>query len=150
VKPLNSTKPVNSNMSLGTGFAFPYDNVPLNSTYLQITLLFLRSQGYVLFAGFTVLGNMCKSCFTKRLTWCNAKVTKVCLDFISPCGCTAIVCCPSSSNSLLSYALRLSSAICRHNNTSDILRNKVHVKNPIHSNPPLLPPTHTQSEQNTC
>jgi hypothetical protein len=30
--PLNSTKPVNSNMSFGTVFAFPYDNVPLNST----------------------------------------------------------------------------------------------------------------------
>jgi hypothetical protein len=38
--PLNSTKPVNSNMSFGTEFAFPYDNVPLNSTSLQIALLF--------------------------------------------------------------------------------------------------------------
>jgi hypothetical protein len=32
-----STKPVNSNMSFGTGFAFPYGNVPLNNTSLQIT-----------------------------------------------------------------------------------------------------------------
>jgi hypothetical protein len=54
--PLSSTKPVNGNMSFGTGFAFPYDNVPLNSISLLIALLFLWSQGqgYVLFAGFTV------------------------------------------------------------------------------------------------
>jgi hypothetical protein len=52
--PLNSTKPVNSNMSFRTGFAFPYDNVPLNSTSQQTALLFLWSQGHVLFAGFTV------------------------------------------------------------------------------------------------
>jgi hypothetical protein len=30
--PLNSTNPVNSNMSFGTRFACPYDNVPANST----------------------------------------------------------------------------------------------------------------------
>jgi hypothetical protein len=41
-------------MSLGTGFAFPYDNVPLNNTSLQIAGLFLLFQGYVLFAGFTM------------------------------------------------------------------------------------------------
>jgi hypothetical protein len=51
---LNSTKPVNSNMSFGTRFAFPYDNVPLNSTSLQIALLFRLYQGYVLFTGFIV------------------------------------------------------------------------------------------------
>jgi hypothetical protein len=38
VKSVNSTKPVNSNMSFGTRFAFPYDNVPLNSTFLQTVL----------------------------------------------------------------------------------------------------------------
>jgi hypothetical protein len=52
--PLNSTKAVNSNMSLGTGFVFPYDSVPLNSTSLQIALLFLWSQGYVLLTSFAV------------------------------------------------------------------------------------------------
>jgi hypothetical protein len=35
-----------------------YDNVPLKSTSLPITLLFLRSEGHVLFAGFTVV-NVC-------------------------------------------------------------------------------------------
>jgi hypothetical protein len=56
--PLNSTKPVNSNMSFGTGCAFPYDNVPLTSTSLQITQPFLWSQGHhVLFTGFTVVLN---------------------------------------------------------------------------------------------
>jgi hypothetical protein len=53
--PLNSSKPLNSNMSFGTESACPYDNVPLNSTSLQIALLFLWSQGYVLFAGFSVI-----------------------------------------------------------------------------------------------
>jgi hypothetical protein len=52
---LNNTKPVNSNRTFGTGFAFPYGNVHLNSTSLQVALLFLLSQGYVLFAGLTVL-----------------------------------------------------------------------------------------------
>jgi hypothetical protein len=36
-----TVKPVNSNMAFGTGFAFPNDNVPLNSTSLQIGMLFL-------------------------------------------------------------------------------------------------------------
>jgi hypothetical protein len=53
--PLNSAKPVNSNMSYGTGFAFPCEYVPLNSTSLQIALLFLRSQRQVLFAGIIVI-----------------------------------------------------------------------------------------------
>jgi hypothetical protein len=54
-----TVKPVNSSMSLGTGFAFPYenDNIPINSTSLQTALLFLWSQGQVLFAGFTVFKN---------------------------------------------------------------------------------------------
>jgi hypothetical protein len=52
--PLNSTKPVKSNMSFGTRIAFPYDSVPLNNTSLQTSPLFLRSESYVLFAGFTV------------------------------------------------------------------------------------------------
>jgi hypothetical protein len=44
-KPKCSTKPVNSNMSFGTKFVCPCD-IFLNSSSLQISLRFLRSQCY--------------------------------------------------------------------------------------------------------
>jgi hypothetical protein len=50
-------------MSFGTRFAFPYDNVPLDSASLQKALLFLLSQGQALFASFTV-----SACLNSTLT----------------------------------------------------------------------------------